>query len=309
MPVETTTTVGYRLLFQHAPAALLVLDPQLTIVDASDAYLAATMRTRHGLIGRHVFEAFPVNPDDPDAPGVASLEASLRRVLREQTTDVMAIHQYDIPRVGGGFEKRFWAPVSVPVCDEDGRLRWIVHRVDDVTAYVESQPDGLRFAQLAEQLRSSDRRQRARRAGHHLHRPPADPSAAAVGDLRELRAAMATVLIAEDVEDLTYALTRLLTRAGFTVRTAPDGARTLAEVRAELPDLLLLDLVMPRLNGLDVCRALRADPATAGVPILMLSAYAMPADLQAGLDAGADDYMMKPFQSDELIARCTALIK
>ncbi|MEU0554112.1 response regulator [Dactylosporangium sp. NPDC006015] len=120
---------------------------------------------------------------------------------------------------------------------------------------------------------------------------------------------MATVLIAEDVEDLTYALTRLLTRAGFTVRTAPDGARTLAEVRAELPDLLLLDLVMPRLNGLDVCRALRADPATAGVPILMLSAYAMPADLQAGLDAGADDYMMKPFQSDELIARCTALIK
>ncbi|MEV4132182.1 response regulator [Dactylosporangium sp. NPDC049742] len=72
---------------------------------------------------------------------------------------------------------------------------------------------------------------------------------------------------------------------------------------------LLLDLVMPGLNGLDVCRALRADPATADVPILMLSAYAMPADLQAGLDAGADDHMMKPFQSDELIARCTALIK
>ncbi|MEV0568197.1 response regulator [Dactylosporangium sp. NPDC050588] len=59
---------------------------------------------------------------------------------------------------------------------------------------------------------------------------------------------------------------------------------------------------MPGLNGLDVCRALRADPATAGVPILMLSAYAMPADLQAGFDAGADDYMMKPFQGDELIA-------
>ncbi|MEU0554111.1 ATP-binding protein [Dactylosporangium sp. NPDC006015] len=158
------------MLFQHAPAALLVLDPQLTIVDASDAYLAATMRTRHGLIGRHVFEAFPVNPDDPDAPGVASLEASLRRVLREQTTDVMAIHQYDIPRVGGGFEKRFWAPVSVPVCDEDGRLRWIVHRVDDVTAYVESQPDGLRFAQLAEQLRSSNARAEAEVFAHQrLH--------------------------------------------------------------------------------------------------------------------------------------------
>jgi DNA-binding response OmpR family regulator len=119
---------------------------------------------------------------------------------------------------------------------------------------------------------------------------------------------MATVLIAEDIDDLTFALEWLFTRAGFVVRTAPDGLQTLKAVREQLPDLLVLDLVLPDLSGLEVCRALRADPATAAVPILMMSAYALPADVRAGRDAGADDYMTKPFQTAELIARCLALL-
>ncbi|MFF5225970.1 response regulator [Dactylosporangium sp. NPDC000521] len=316
--METTATVGYRLLFRHAPAALLVLDPHLTIVEASDAYLAATMCTRDGLIGRGVFEAFPVNPDDPESSGIAALDASLRRVLREHTTDVMAIHQYDIPRVGGGFDRRFWAPVNEPVCDEDGQLRWIVHRVDDVTAYVESRPDGLRFAQLAEQVRTSNARAEAEVFAHQrLHQEHQvlqalldSLDAAVVGCGHDGR-----VVLANDAarDLLGPQITVPPTEWGPVLHLhhpdgRPIGPGELPLVRA-LHGERVLDLVMPGLNGLDVCRALRADPATADVPILMLSAYAMPADLQAGLDAGADDYMMKPFHSDELIARCTALIK
>jgi PAS domain S-box-containing protein len=129
----------YRALFELAPGLFLVLTPDLTIVAVSDAYLAATMTTRHEILARGIFEVFPDNPDDPTATGVSNLRASLDRVRSTLAPDAMAVQKYDIPRPaaeGGGFEERYWSPLNSPVVNADGRLAYIIHRVEDVTELV-----------------------------------------------------------------------------------------------------------------------------------------------------------------------------
>jgi PAS domain S-box-containing protein len=129
----------FRLLFEAAPVPFLVLDRDLTIVAASDAYLAASMTVREQIVGRGVFEVFPDNPADPGATGTTNLRASLDRVLAWRVPDTMAVQRYDIRRPeadGGGFEERFWSPVNSPILDERGRVAYIVHRVEDVTEFV-----------------------------------------------------------------------------------------------------------------------------------------------------------------------------
>src|SRR5919204_2196259 len=125
----------FRALFEAAPGLFLVLDSELQIVAASDAYLAATMTKRDEIVGRGIFDVFPDNPDDPEATGVANLRSSLERVRRHHVPDTMAVQQYDIRRPdeeGGGFEARYWSPLNSPVLDERGELVYIVHRVEDV---------------------------------------------------------------------------------------------------------------------------------------------------------------------------------
>jgi PAS domain S-box-containing protein len=129
----------FRVLFEASPCPYLVLAPDLTIVAVSDSYLSVTMTEREEILGRNIFDVFPDNPDDPTATGVTNLAASLERVLADRTTDVMEIQKYDIRRPedrGGGFEERWWKPVNTPVLDDDGEVRWIIHRVDDVTEAV-----------------------------------------------------------------------------------------------------------------------------------------------------------------------------
>jgi PAS domain S-box-containing protein len=129
----------YRALFEAAPGPFLVLSPDLTIVAVSDAYLAATMTTRHEIVARGIFEVFPDNPDDPTATGVSNLRASLDRVRSTLAPDAMAVQKYDIPRPaaeGGGFEERYWSPHNSPVLNSDGVLTHIIHRVEDVTELV-----------------------------------------------------------------------------------------------------------------------------------------------------------------------------
>lgn len=131
--------IDFRQLFEASPALNLVLDPTLHIVAASDAYLAATMTRREDVVGRHLFDVFPDNPDDPDADGVANLRKSLDFVLGNHQPHTMAVQKYDVRRPteeGGGFEERFWSPMNVPVLDEGGQLRYIIHRVEDVTEFV-----------------------------------------------------------------------------------------------------------------------------------------------------------------------------
>jgi signal transduction histidine kinase/ActR/RegA family two-component response regulator len=136
---EASGAVDFRTLFEGAPGLLLVLDPELRIVAATDAYLRATMTEREEVVGRHLFEVFPDNPADPEATGVTNLAASLERVRRHLIPDAMAVQQYDVRRpaaVGGEFEVRHWSPVNSPVIGPDGSLAYIIHRVEDVTAFV-----------------------------------------------------------------------------------------------------------------------------------------------------------------------------
>lgn len=123
----------FQALFESAPGLYLVLRPDLMIVAVSDAYLTATMRRREDLLGRHEFDAFPDNPNDPDANGVSILAASLERVLADRVADTMAPIRYDIARPDGPFEERWWNPVNSPVLDGDGRVMFIIHRAEDVT--------------------------------------------------------------------------------------------------------------------------------------------------------------------------------
>jgi signal transduction histidine kinase/ActR/RegA family two-component response regulator len=146
----------YRAIFRSGPGLYLVLDPGLVIVDASDAYLAATLTARAEIVGRGIFEVFPDNPDDPAADGVSNLRASLELVRDRRVADTMAVQKYDIRRPsaeGGGFEVRYWSPRNTPVLDGDGRLAYIVHRVEDVTEYVRLQARG--DEQASEILRRS----------------------------------------------------------------------------------------------------------------------------------------------------------
>ena len=133
------TDIDFRLLFQSAPSLCLVLKPDFTIVAVSDAYLHATMTTREGILGRGIFEVFPDNPRDHEASGARNLRASLMRVLKSERPDTMPIQKYDIRRSeadGGAFEERYWSPLNTPVFDAQGRVAFIIHRVEDVTEFV-----------------------------------------------------------------------------------------------------------------------------------------------------------------------------
>ena len=132
----------FEALFTATPAPYLVLLPDLTIVAVNDAYLHATMTERDQLVGRGLFEAFPDNPDDEEATGEHNLAASLDRVRANLVADAMPLQKYDIRRPdaeGGGFEVRYWSPINTPVLDDNGKLRYIIHRVEDVTEFVELQ--------------------------------------------------------------------------------------------------------------------------------------------------------------------------
>ncbi|MFF9408129.1 SpoIIE family protein phosphatase [Streptomyces anandii] len=122
-------------------------------------------------------------------------------------------------------------------------------------------------------------------------------------------ASQARVLVADDNTDMREYLARLLLGAGYEVETVTDGQEALEAVRGNAPDLVVSDVMMPRLDGLQLVAALRTDPRTASVPILLLSARAGEEESIEGLRAGADDYLVKPFAAAELLARVRANIQ
>jgi two-component system response regulator MprA len=115
------------------------------------------------------------------------------------------------------------------------------------------------------------------------------------------------VLVADDDRAIRESLARALELDGYEVDLAPDGAAALATIRASRPDVAILDVMMPNIDGLTVCRVLRAERDR--LPVLMLTARTETLDRVAGLDAGADDYLPKPFELPELLARLRALIR
>lgn len=120
---------------------------------------------------------------------------------------------------------------------------------------------------------------------------------------------MSHILIVEDDRDIANLVRHYLVKAGHSVDILASGAEVLPRVGERRPDLLVLDLMLPGMHGLDVCRALRAEAATSALPIIMVTARAEEADRIAGLDLGADDYLTKPFSPRELVARVAALLR
>lgn len=118
------------------------------------------------------------------------------------------------------------------------------------------------------------------------------------------------ILVVEDEKDVVDLLSLNLRKAGgFIVSSASDGANGLAKARDEKPDLIILDLMLPKMSGLEVCKILKTDAATRQIPVLMLTAKAEEIDRIVGLELGADDYVVKPFSPREVILRIKAILR
>ncbi|MGD9505222.1 MAG: response regulator [Syntrophobacteraceae bacterium] len=117
------------------------------------------------------------------------------------------------------------------------------------------------------------------------------------------------VLIVEDDRDILQLLTYNLKAAGFEIATCQDGYEALAEVRRQLPDIVLLDLLLPGLDGLEICKELKRGQETKNTPVIMITARGEEVDRVVGLELGADDYVVKPFSPRELILRIKAVLR
>jgi two-component system alkaline phosphatase synthesis response regulator PhoP len=117
------------------------------------------------------------------------------------------------------------------------------------------------------------------------------------------------ILIVEDDPDIAELVARYLDKAGFTTEQAGSGRDALQAVSARPPDLIVLDLMLPHVDGIEVCRTIRANEKTAALPIIMLTARADESERIVGLELGADDYLAKPFSPGELVARVRALLR
>jgi DNA-binding response OmpR family regulator len=117
------------------------------------------------------------------------------------------------------------------------------------------------------------------------------------------------VLVVEDDPDIAQLVAHYLEKAGFSAELLANGRDALAAIGSRPPDVLVLDLMLPQVDGLEICRVVRANASTAAIPIIMLTARAEESDRIVGLEIGADDYLGKPFSPNELVARVRALVR
>src|SRR5512142_1116915 len=120
---------------------------------------------------------------------------------------------------------------------------------------------------------------------------------------------MASIIVVEDDRDIAELIRHYLVKASHKVDVLASGSDVLERVRARLPDVLILDLMLPGVSGLDLCRAIRGDASIARLPIIMVTARAQEGDRILGLESGADDYVTKPFSPRELVARVAAVLR
>lgn len=118
-----------------------------------------------------------------------------------------------------------------------------------------------------------------------------------------------TILVVEDEEDILELVEYNLAKSGFAVTTVTSGEEALASIRSRLPDLVLLDLMLPGIDGLEVCKILKTDPEMQSIPVVMLTAKGEESDIVTGLELGADDYITKPFSPKVLIARVRTVLR
>ena len=131
-----------------------------------------------------------------------------------------------------------------------------------------------------------------------------DSGTAPAGDARPPR-----VLIADDNVQGAELLEAYLSDTGYELRTAADGEQTLQQVKSWQPDVILLDIMMPRISGFEVCKRLRADPASQDVAVLMITALDQPSDIERAVDAGTDEFLSKPINKNVLLLRVRSLLR
>lgn len=119
---------------------------------------------------------------------------------------------------------------------------------------------------------------------------------------------MARILIAEDEPDIRELVAFTLRFAGHEVTTTSNGEEALQQASQIIPDLILMDVRMPRMTGYDACRAMKSNPALKDIPVVFLSAKGQDSEIQSGLDAGAEDYLLKPFAPDQLTERVKSIL-
>jgi PleD family two-component response regulator len=123
------------------------------------------------------------------------------------------------------------------------------------------------------------------------------------------QAAPARILIADDNPQGVELLEAYLSDGDYEIRTAADGEETLKQIADWHPDVILLDIMMPKISGFEVCKRLRADPATRGIAVLMITALDQPSDVDRALDAGTDDFVRKPINKSELLLRVRSALR
>ncbi len=134
---RTPEDVDFRQVFDNTPSLVLILDPGFTIVAQNKAHARASLSDERKLVGMNLFEAFPDNPADSGAEGLSRLRASLLKVLKTREADTIPPFRYDVQGARGPFETRWWTVTNTPILGEDGFVRWIINRAEDVTELVE----------------------------------------------------------------------------------------------------------------------------------------------------------------------------
>ena len=125
--------LDYKLIFNVMPGMCLILDAAFNILAQNDDHAKATLSIAKNVVGRNLFDAFPDNPYDSNASGVASVRQSLLKVLKTRQGDAMPIIRYDVQPELGGFKERYWAITNTPILGEDGFVHWIINRAEDAT--------------------------------------------------------------------------------------------------------------------------------------------------------------------------------
>ncbi|TGK03784.1 response regulator [Leptospira semungkisensis] len=157
MDQSSSPKPDFRLLFESSPGLYLILSSELKILAVTDAYLKATLTKREDLLGKGIFEAFTDDPNDPEATGVANLRTSLLRVLEKKDSDTMAVQKYSIQlpeSEGGGYREKYWSPINSPLLDTNGEVSYIIHKVEDVTEFVQLKQKGTELSKITEELQS-----------------------------------------------------------------------------------------------------------------------------------------------------------
>jgi PAS domain S-box-containing protein len=225
--VGIPSLTDYGAIFRAMPTPYLVMTPDLVIADANPAYLDTTGRTLEEIVGRPVFEAFPGNPNerDPDG-GVAKVRSSFERALATGEPDTMELQEYDIPDGRGGFDKRFWSLISIPVLDSSGARRYVIQRAEDITDYVLHQRRA-----AADQARGGDWQRRVLEVQSDLYARGLELAASREAEVATARrlAALAGVALDLATADSVDELTRIVTISGLEALGAHGAAIAVRE--------------------------------------------------------------------------------